>query len=157
MTEDEKREYRKAYYLKNKERLLQKSKEYKEKHKEELKIKNREYAKIHKEQYKQWSINNRNRRLKVYKDYNKRHSEDSNKNKVSAILYKGGKCSICGISYNGENASIFDYHHLDPSIKDANVSTMLKGKSLTDKMKNEIDKCVLVCANCHRLIHNKKY
>ena len=35
MTEDEKREYRKAYYLKNKERLLQKSKEYKEKHKEE--------------------------------------------------------------------------------------------------------------------------
>ena len=70
MTEDEKREYRKSYYLKNKERLLQKSREYKEKHKEELKIKNREYAKTHKEQYKQWSINNRNRRFGGY-DENK--------------------------------------------------------------------------------------
>ncbi len=63
--------------------------------------------------------------------------------------YKGGKCVMCGYSrYSGA----LDFHHKDPSQKDFGLST----KGLTrswEKIKEEIDKCVLVCANCHRELH----
>lgn len=79
------------------------------------------------------------------------------KNKVAAIQYKGSKCTCCGISYNGENASIFDFHHTDPSVKDTEVSKILNNPELTETIKEELDKCILVCSNCHRLIHNRRY
>jgi len=69
--------------------------------------------------------------------------------KQMAIEYKGGKCMICGYD---KFACALDFHHLDESKKSFDLST----KGLTrswEKTKNEIDKCVLVCANCHREIH----
>jgi hypothetical protein len=45
-----------------------------------------------------------------------------------------------------------DYHHLDPSIKERGVSQMISGNSWK-KIEEEISKCILVCANCHRKIH----
>jgi hypothetical protein len=75
--------------------------------------------------------------------------------KVKGILDKGGKCSKCGIEYNGENACIFDFHHTDPSQKDFSPSSF-RHKSW-EQFKTEIDKCDLLCANCHRLEHNSGY
>ncbi|AKM82365.1 TPA: HNH endonuclease [Candidatus Berkelbacteria bacterium] len=69
--------------------------------------------------------------------------------KAMAIEYKGGKCSICG--YN-KYAGALDFHHIDESTKKFDLST----KGLTrswERTKTEIDKCILVCANCHREIH----
>lgn len=69
--------------------------------------------------------------------------------KVKAKEYKGSKCEICGYSKCYE---ALDFHHRDPSIK----SFGLSAKGITrswDKIKDEIDKCVLICANCHREIH----
>ena len=66
----------------------------------------------------------------------------------NAILYKGSKCFICGYDkYNGA----LEFHHLDPSKKDKNFSTMRSWK--LDKIINEIDDCMLVCSCCHREIH----
>lgn len=67
-----------------------------------------------------------------------------------AIEYKGGKCSCCG--YNKCKAAL-EFHHLDPNEKEFGLGT----KGLTrswDKIKIELDKCILLCANCHREIHN---
>ena len=63
------------------------------------------------------------------------------------IEYKGGKCQICG--YNRCQDAL-DFHHLDPSQKDYNISV---GTKSFNTLKSEVDKCILVCANCHREIH----
>ena len=65
------------------------------------------------------------------------------------IEYKGGKCQICG--YNRCQDAL-DFHHLDPSQKDYNISG---GTKSFDTVKSEVDKCILVCANCHREIHSE--
>ena len=68
--------------------------------------------------------------------------------KERAILYKGGCCEICG--YN-KCIGALDFHHLDSNEKDIDY-TKLKNRSW-ERLKNEIDKCMLVCSNCHREIH----
>ena len=71
--------------------------------------------------------------------------------KQKAIDYKGGKCVKC--DYNKCNAAL-DFHHIDPSQKDFNIAA--KGYTRSwNKVKAELDKCILLCANCHREIHSK--
>jgi len=71
------------------------------------------------------------------------------KGKVKAIEYKGGKCIRCGY---GEHPAALQFHHTDPSTKDTNW-TKLRLRSW-DKIKRELDKCVLLCANCHSIEHS---
>jgi hypothetical protein len=63
--------------------------------------------------------------------------------------YKGGKCVVCGY-----NRSIWalDLHHVDDSTKEFGLSVRGLTRSW-EKIKSEADKCILVCANCHREIH----
>ncbi|MEK7071994.1 MAG: hypothetical protein AAB969_00315 [Patescibacteria group bacterium] len=66
-----------------------------------------------------------------------------------SIEYKGGKCIICG--YNKCN-QVLEFHHFNPKVKDFSISQ--KGYTRSwEKVKKELDKCILVCANCHREIH----
>lgn len=69
--------------------------------------------------------------------------------KILAVNYKGGKCSKCGYD---ECMGALEFHHLDPSKKDFGLSVRGITRSW-DKIKKELDKCILVCANCHREIH----
>lgn len=71
--------------------------------------------------------------------------------KVQAVIYKGSKCVDCNIIYPIVPACVFDFHHLDPSQKDFQWDK-LRLKSI-DKINNELDKCILLCANCHRIRH----
>lgn len=72
-----------------------------------------------------------------------------NKLKVLAVEYKGGKCQKCG--YNKCIAAL-EFHHLDPTQKEFSIGN--KGYTRSwDKIQQELDKCILVCANCHREIH----
>lgn len=59
---------------------------------------------------------------------------------------KGGKCAICSGVFHFK---CYDFHHVDPSKKDANPSELSR-----DKMFEEIKKCVLLCKNCHALEHH---
>lgn len=68
---------------------------------------------------------------------------------MKAINYKGGKCVDCNLQCDNDNPYyLFDFHHLDPSIKDCDWSK-LRLRSW-NKMKIELDKCVCLCALCHR-------
>jgi len=69
--------------------------------------------------------------------------------KEMVVEYKGGKCSICG--YN-RYMGAFDLHHKDGGTKEFGLSTRGLTRSW-EKIKAEADKCILVCANCHREIH----
>ena len=69
--------------------------------------------------------------------------------KSMAIEYKGGKCCVCG--YAKCNAAL-DFHH-KPG-KEKSFGLGLNGMTRSwERTKSEIDKCILVCANCHREIH----
>ena len=69
--------------------------------------------------------------------------------KELAVQYKGGKCCICG--YN-KYVGALEFHHLDPNQKDFNIGAKGYTRSF-NKVKEELDKCMCVCANCHREIH----
>jgi len=66
--------------------------------------------------------------------------------KSLSIEYKGGKCQLCGYEkYQG----VLDLHHLDPATKSFGIGA--KGYTRSwEVIKAELDKCILVCANCHR-------
>jgi len=64
--------------------------------------------------------------------------------KLLAIEYKGGRCQVCG--YNKYPGAL-DLHHVGKK------SFGIGDKGYTrswERVKNELDKCILVCANCHR-------
>ncbi|MGB9863607.1 MAG: hypothetical protein ACPLPQ_07360 [Candidatus Saccharicenans sp.] len=68
-----------------------------------------------------------------------------------AIAYKGGRCQICGYD---KCLEALEFHHLESVGKDFGISD--KGYTRSwDKIKAELDKCILLCANCHREIHQK--
>ncbi len=65
-----------------------------------------------------------------------------------AIAYRGGRCTLCG--YNKCSAALV-FHHPDPLGKDFTISSrMTSWKAIV----RELDKCDLVCANCHAEIHD---
>jgi hypothetical protein len=69
-------------------------------------------------------------------------------NRTIARTIKEAGCIRCGES---EYVAL-DFHHIDPNIKESNVSKLLAGAS-TKRMLKEIEKCVVICANCHRKLH----
>lgn len=66
-----------------------------------------------------------------------------------AIEYLGGECCLCG--YKRCSAAL-DFHHQDESQKSFGLSQDGMTRSWT-KTRQELEKCILVCANCHREIH----
>lgn len=80
--------------------------------------------------------------------FNRMTKDRQNAIKQKSVDYKGGKCSICGYS---KCLTALEFHHLDPKEKDINIS---KINSIDlSKYISELDKCVLLCSNCHREIH----
>jgi len=73
-----------------------------------------------------------------------------NKRKQMVKDAKDKPCSICKVKYD---QCVMDLHHLDPSKKDGMISHFMKSGSY-QSLQEEIDKCVPLCANCHRLLHN---
>lgn len=59
------------------------------------------------------------------------------------------KCAKCG----EDRSYLLDFHHIDPSIKDNTVARLTSSSSTHEKILREIDKCVVLCANCHREFH----
>lgn len=70
--------------------------------------------------------------------------------KEEAVNIAGGKCTICG--YN-KCISALEFHHHEKN-KEGNFSSLLKNES-RQKLLKEAGKCILLCANCHRELHNK--
>ncbi len=69
--------------------------------------------------------------------------------KVEAIKAKGGRCSKCGYD---KNYAALEFHHRDDEDKEMDWS---KARLASEKrMLAELDKCDLVCRNCHAELHN---
>lgn len=74
--------------------------------------------------------------------------------KHKLVVYKGGKCERCG--YNKCEAAL-QFHHLNPEEKDFTISHINPGQEFNlEKLYKEVDKCILLCANCHAEEHYKE-
>lgn len=71
--------------------------------------------------------------------------------KEKLVEYKGGKCEKCGYD---ECIAALEFHHINPEEKEFGIGASGITRSL-EKMKKEADKCVLLCCNCHRVLHWK--
>jgi hypothetical protein len=69
--------------------------------------------------------------------------------KKRAVEYKGGECQKCG--YN-KNYAALDFHHTDPMQKDINFKTSRHWG--WERLKKELDKCEILCRNCHAEFHH---
>lgn len=124
--------------------------EYREKNREVLKEKAKARYEL-----------NREKRDAYTRDYHDKHRDEHNEasntrkheHKVKCITYKGGHCVRCTLGYNGENAAVFHFHHVNPDEKDCNIAAM---RNWEDTLV-ELDKCIMLCANCHALVHGGKY
>jgi len=83
--------------------------------------------------------------------FNKRCQQRWIKRKIDAIIYKGGKCNDCLLELNNSHYAVFEFHHLNPKLKDHDWSKLRIMN--WNKILEELDKCVLLCANCHRIRH----
>jgi hypothetical protein len=119
------------------------------------------YRKKNPEKYRQYSLKQYYKdpakaaiKAKLWREKNKEYikekqKQDKRKRKLLAIEYLGGKCNSCG---NVFHPAIYEFHHKNPEEKDRDPSKML---CLSWKrLSSELEKCLLLCANCHRLQHH---
>lgn len=79
-----------------------------------------------------------------------RGAERTYKIKQQCLDYLGGKCIKCGYD---KCPSALDFHHKDPNKKEFTIGDS-KHTSFED-LKPELDKCFIICSNCHRELHYK--
>ena len=88
---------------------------------------------------------NKNRRIKYRERINSYYRLRKHELKWKFVQQLGNKCFDCHQSFPLE---VYDFHHLDPTQKEGSV---------LDLKEKELEKCVLLCSNCHRLRHIKPW
>lgn len=72
--------------------------------------------------------------------------------KYEAIIKRGGACEKCGYC---KNIAALEFHHKDPNEKEFGIDSRRFSNTDLEKLEKELEKCILLCANCHREIHNE--
>lgn len=94
------------------------------------------------ERINKWYSDNRKERQKAANSLNQ-------KRKRLIVDHFGDRCLDCGNTYP---QCVYQFHHLDPKCKDVNPSYALSKRP--SEMWKELDKCVMLCANCHMIRHH---
>ena len=97
----------------------------------------------------------------IYNEANKvkiaaKKKEYRDKRNLMLFEYKGGACQHCKVC-EPDQLEIYDYHHTEPTTKLYSIGYILVGS--LERLMAEVDKCLLLCSNCHRKEHarlNKK-
>ena len=85
-------------------------------------------------------------------DAKRRASRDSIRRfKVWVMSLKDGPCSRCGRKFH---PAAMDWHHRDPKTKEIAIGQHVYARA---RILAEIEKCDLICANCHRILHYKEH
>lgn len=80
------------------------------------------------------------------------HPKDKTRKAYKAEFVRafGSRCAICDEKHEDY---IFDFHHVDEGNKLYNISEVLIKNINYQKAVNELQKCVMLCVTCHRLLH----
>ena len=88
------------------------------------------------------------------KECHSKYMKDKYQDKRQEIEnYKASQCCAkCG----DNRGYVLDFHHIDPNTKENTIARLVAGTYSLEKVYNEINKCVVLCANCHREFHYLK-
>lgn len=82
-----------------------------------------------------------------------RTASQHKKEKAEWTNYRASlSCAICGFSH----PAVIDFHHVDPATKTASVHMLVSSRRYA-AAREEIKKCVPLCANCHRIHHHDEH
>ena len=88
-------------------------------------------------------------KVEVKRNKNRKRRDLSKENKSFIDDFKGIGCCICG----EKNIACLDLHHKEGD-KFMSLSKMKHYNKI--KIKEELEKCEVLCANCHRKLHMNK-
>ena len=80
------------------------------------------------------------------------------KKREQLFKYKGNRCSVCGmsviemVSRFGTFERMLEFHHINPNEKSKEYKNLIRRNISTEQLE-ELDKCVLLCRQCHGVIH----
>ena len=79
--------------------------------------------------------------------------------RASAKAYKekwrSYKATLACVQCGQNHPATFDFHHVDSSTKEASINKLIKNRAFKRAME-EVQKCVVLCANCHRIHHHNE-
>jgi hypothetical protein len=88
-------------------------------------------------------LKNKDKQIKANSEYKKKRRQEWYAFKCTL------KCTQCGFSH----PAALDFHHEDPNEKEGNIHRLI-GNGQFKKAVEEIKKCIVLCANCHRIHHH---
>jgi hypothetical protein len=144
-TKEHYEEYKRNWRKNRLEKDKQMRKEYYQENKDKIKQYQKEYRKNNKEKIKKWRQKTKTQRKEYKKNYYQL--------KANFVLEykKDKKCINCGYK---EHPEILQFHHTKGD-KSFSVGSGI-GNKKNETIKKEMDKCILLCPNCHFLLHFKK-
>lgn len=100
-------------------------------------------ARVDEKVIRHWLRKHKIHRRRIPRSYKRR------RNKQAALQYKGGRCRVC--TYQRCTRAL-EFHHVRPADKKFTISQGLEKH--WPVLRKELDKCLLVCKNCHTEAHN---
>ncbi len=147
MSTPEHRQYSRDYYARTIDRRRETSRESYQRHKSKRLAYQKQYRAERREQLVQYQ-----------RDYYQQHKArmlqrtrdryNNQREKISAIKLESG-CIRCGFN---ENPATLDFHHTDSSTKEGTIASFANRSAAW--VQAEIKKCIVLCANCHRIEHH---
>jgi hypothetical protein len=96
----------------------------------------------HKEYSREHYLKNKDKQIAANSQYKKKRRKEWQEYKSEL------SCAKCGFSH----PAAIDFHHEDPSLKEGNIHRYIANGQFK-KAFEEIKKCIVLCANCHRIHH----
>lgn len=146
------KDYYKKYYEKNKEKLQKQSKEYRSINAEKIRQAKKKYGsrpevKQHKKEINAQDYLKNREKVLLRQETRRKERLDF----INGIALKYG-CQNKDCGWDAELLGLqLEFHHYDPLTKITEVSTL--DSSTYEKIIAEINKCVVLCKNCHALFH----
>ena len=140
---------------KKRERYHTKRLEYAKKYNPTYYGKNKEKHNAYSKQQYQLNHEERIEKAREYYEFNKK--EINQRKRISRVelnefirAYKMQRgCRECGESH----PACLEFHHLDRKLKEGAIAGMVSGSSSKEKILKEIEKCIILCSNCHKKEH----
>lgn len=82
--------------------------------------------------------------------YTESNQRKRDRSRAWLLEYKSRlECAVCGESH----PATLDFHHKDRSDKEYSISKMASDGYMPSSVLAEIEKCIVLCSNCHRKLH----
>ena len=98
-----------------------------------------------------WRDKSKGTRRSECKDCHNNYMKQKYKEKQNMVQELKAQCACakCG----DQRGYVLDYHHINPDEKENGIARMVSNNYTLDKVFTEMEKCIVLCANCHREFH----